>query len=507
MGAPDEEPVSSWQDSFDPNLMMADIQDLQQASHDAFYLYQRQYQANWDGIARSLDGRRGWGNYYHQKLREIYRFLIDPGLKVLELGCGEGDLLAALDPSQGVGIDFSREMLGRAKDRHPGLQFVQADAHAVALQQKFDVIILSDLLNEVWDVQKVLDQVDRVSHSRTRIIVNYYSRLWEIPLAIFKRLGLAKPTLRQNWLTVEDLQGLLILEDLEIIRHWQELVLPLRIPIVANFANRILGRIWPVHYLGIANFLVARASPSVHNNQKPPSVSVIVPVRNEEGNISALFDRFPQLGGDIEMILVEGHSEDNTYDEIRAQIAHHPHLSCKLLSQKGVGKGDAVRSGFAEASGELLMILDADLSVRPEDLIRFYDAQCSGKAEFANGVRLVYPIEDEAMQYLNFLANKLFSLAYRWLLGQPIKDTLCGTKAIWREDYERIAANRAQFGDFDPFGDFDLLLGAARLNLKFLDVPVRYQRRTYGSTNIRRWEHGWQLLKMLGIAAAHLKFV
>ncbi len=473
---------------------------------DGFRKYQQSHRANWDAIALSLDTRREWGKYYHHKLKVIYRNLTVPNLQVLELGCGEGDLLATLKPSWGVGIDFSREMIIRARRRHPDMVFIQADAHSLALQHRFDVIILSDLLNEVWDVQRVLQEVARVSHQRTRVILNSYSRLWEIPLRVVQRLGLAKPVSRQNWLTVEDLKGLLDLADLEIIRHWQELILPSKIPIVAAVANRILARVWPIEYLGIANFLVARASPVQPKPNQLPSVSVVVPARNEAGNIPSLFDRIPELGRKIEIIFVEGHSTDETYEAIRRHMANYPHLSCKLLRQEGVGKGDAVRKGFAEASGDLLMILDADLSVRPEDLVRFFDAQLSGKAEFANGVRLVYPMEEESMRFLNLLGNKLFSLVYGWLLGQPVKDTLCGTKSLWREDYEHMTAGRRDFASFDPFGDFDLLLGAARMNLKILDVPVRYQRRTYGTTNIQRWQAGWFLLKTLVIAVARFKF-
>ena len=226
---------------------------------------------------------------------------------------------------------------------------------------------------------------------------------------------------------------------------------------------------------------------------------MIIPARNEAGNIPDIFARTPDMGEGTELVFVEGHSRDNTYAAIEAAIAAHPERCCQLLRQTGVGKGDAVRLGFARARGEMLMILDADLTVPPEDLPRFYEALRSGKGEFINGVRLVYPMEKQAMRFLNLLGNKFFSLAFSWLLGQPIKDTLCGTKVLWKRDYEAIAANRAYFGDFDPFGDFDLIFGAVKLNLKITDLPIRYRERTYGTTNIQRWKHGWLLLKMVDI--------
>ena len=155
----------------------------------------------------------------------------------------------------------------------------------------------------------------------------------------------------------------------------------------------------------------------------------------------------------------------------------------------------------------MLIILDADLTVPPEDLPRFIHTLASGKGEFVNGVRLVYPTDEKAMRFFNIMGNKFFSLMFSWLLGQPIKDTLCGTKVLWKRDYELIAANRAYFGDFDPFGDFDLLFGAAKLNLKIVEMPIRYRLRTYGTSNISRWSHGLALFKMVFFAARRIKFI
>jgi glycosyltransferase involved in cell wall biosynthesis len=256
--------------------------------------------------------------------------------------------------------------------------------------------------------------------------------------------------------------------------------------------------------LALSNLVIARPEPQP---AAEPVVSVIVPARNESGNIRAIFERTPQMGRETELVFVEGHSKDDTYAAIEREIAAHPEVPSLLLRQTGIGKADAVRLGFARARGDILMILDADLTVPPEDLPRFYEALVSGKGEFINGVRLVYPMEKEAMRTLNFLGNKFFSLAFSWLLGQPIKDTLCGTKVLWKKDYEEIAHNRSYFGDFDPFGDYDLIFGAAKLNRKIIDLPIRFRERTYGSTNISRWKHGLLLLRMVVFAARRLKFI
>jgi SAM-dependent methyltransferase len=464
--------------------------------------YQQTRIAHWDSVARKRDSWRGWGKWYHHRLHEIYGFHISPNQNVLEVGCAEGHLLASLKPARGVGIDFSEEMLNRARKQYPELAFLHADAHDLSgLHEKFDIIILSDLVNDVWDVQRVLQQLQPLCTAHTRIILNFYSRLWQVPLNIARSLDLAASNLFQNWLTPDDIHGLLRLAKFETIRITREILWPLPL---GGIANRFLVRWWPFNQMALSNFVIARPEPE----QAPePVVSVIVPARNESGNIRAIFERTPQMGSGTELVFVEGHSKDDTYAAIEREIAAHPSTPSLLLRQTGVGKADAVRLGFANATGKVLMILDADLTVPPEDLPRFYEALVSGKGEFINGVRLVYPMEKEAMRPLNFLGNKFFSLAFSWLLGQPIKDTLCGTKVLWKRDYEQIAANRSYFGDFDPFGDYDLIFGAAKLNRKILDLPIRYRERTYGSTNISRFKHGLLLLRMVVFAARRIKFV
>ncbi len=463
--------------------------------------------AHWDEAGRQIDTRKGWGGYYHSRLIQIYQYLVAPGQRVLEIGCGRGDLLSALKPAMGVGVDFSGEMVRRARQRHPELHFIQADAHDLKLHKQFDVIILSDVLNDLWDVQLVFERLASLSGPFTRLMINSYSRLWELPLAVAKRLGLANPTLYQNWLTFEDISTLLALANYEVVRHRVEILFPLKIPFLTQLSNRYLVKLWPFKHFALTHVIVARPQSKEEPVPKGPAVSVIIPARNEAGNIPQIFERTPQMGEGTELVFVEGHSKDDTYNVIELNIKSHPNWRCQLLRQTGVGKGDAVRLGFAHASGEILMILDADLTVAPEDLPRFYEALRSGKGEFVNGVRLVYPTEKEAMRFFNLVGNKFFSLAFSWLLEQRIKDTLCGTKVLRKNHYDMIVANRAYFGDFDPFGDFDLLFGAAKLNLKIVEMPIRYRERSYGTTSISRWKHGWLLLKMVLFASRRIKFV
>jgi SAM-dependent methyltransferase len=463
--------------------------------------------AHWDIVAENHSDAPFWSRYYHRKVQSVYQFLIPPGQRVLEIGCGNGDLLAAVKPAYGFGVDFSAGQIERAQRRHPDLQFLRSDALSLPLRKPFDVVILSDVINDLWDVETALRQLHAVLTPRSRVICNYYSRLWQLPLWLARRLKLATACLEQNWLTTEDVVNLLHLTDFEVVRHLPEVLCPVRIPLVSGLCNRFLARISPFRQACMTNFLIARPAARGSAPQPEPRVSVIVPARNEAGNIADIFARVPWMGKETELIFVEGHSTDDTVARIEAHIKAHPERKSRLLHQPGKGKADAVRKGFSEATGDVLMILDADLTVPPEDLDRFYRALVSGKGDFINGVRLVYPMERRAMCFLNLLGNKFFGLAFSWLLGQSIKDSLCGTKVLWKRDYDLIAANRHYFGDFDPFGDFDLLFGAAKLTLKIVDLPIRYRERSYGTTNIRRWRHGLLLLRMVAFAARRIKFV
>ena len=290
--------------------------------------YNQVRRLHWNEIACKLETWTGWGGYYHRRLTQVYQSLVAPGQSVLELGCARGDLLNALRPAVGVGVDFSEDMLRSARRRHSHLRFVQSDAHTLNLSEKFDVIILSDLVNDLWDVETVLKSISRFTTPRTRIIINFYSHLWEPILKMAELVGLATPNLHQNWLTAGDITGLLNLADCEVIKQSQEILLPLPVPILGELCNRFLVKLWPFKHFALTNFIVARPRPWTGTCAKRPFVSVIVPARNEEGNIPDIFARTPEMGEGTELVFVEGHSRDNTYAAIERAIAAHPERCC-----------------------------------------------------------------------------------------------------------------------------------------------------------------------------------
>ena len=445
--------------------------------------------------------------------------LIPADASVLEAGSGDGDLLASLPNAVRHGVDYLPEVVAAARARHPGLSLEVGDVAARAggavdaliEAPLWDAVICDRLCHSVLDIQALLVGLKRQLASGGRIYLTAFNYLWEVPTRLAELGGWKRSAPTANWLSDSDFRNLFDITGLEIVRHEDRMLLPLDVPGASAGLNKYLVRVPGMQHLSLYRIYVLRVRSRWAGTPAPArraSVTVVVPARNEAGNIAAAVARTPVMGKSTELIFVEGHSKDGTWEAIQSALrSYDGPLKLRAFQQTGRGKGDAVRLGFAHATGDLLMILDADLTVPPEDLPAFYDVMARGQADFVQGTRLVYPMEPGAMRFFNKLGNVAFSQLFTYLLQQPIKDTLCGTKVLWRADYERIAAARAYFGDFDPFGDFDLIFGAARLGLKIAEIPVRYRDRQYGETNISRWKHGVLLLRMSAIAARKIKFV
>lgn len=474
------------------------------------YRYRDVIRSHFESMAGQRDQWVARNRYYYQDLEAFYRSVVPAGARVLEVGSGTGDLLAALQPSRGVGIDFSPAFVQLARARHPQLTFLEMDAEALALDEQFDYVILAGLLGYLADIQAALTRLQRVCTPQTRVIATFHSYLWEPVLRLGERVGQRMPLPAQSWLSGQDIANLLQITGFRVVKTGRRMLLPRGVPLTAGLLNRYVAQLPLINRLCLTGYVVARPDSTTDTETAASlhSCSVVIPARNERGNIEAAVRRMPRLGRHTEIIFVEGHSTDGTFEEIgRVARVYGKDWDIKVLKQDGVGKGDAVRKAFGVASGDVLLILDADLTVPPEDLPKFFDVIVSGRGEFANGSRLVYPRSRDAMPVANTFANKIFGSIFGYLLGQSVKDTLCGTKGLWRDDYQKIAAGRTFFGDFDPFGDFDLLFGASKLNLDIVDVPVRYVEREYGRSNIQHLKEGLVLLRMCSYASKKIKFV
>lgn len=436
--------------------------------------------------------------YYHNYIKNLLKFLVPERKKILDIGCGFGDFLNELKPTFGLGIDIADKMIEENKKKYPELKFEVLDIQNEIIEDKFDYILLVNTIGDLEDIWKCFRNLKNNCNHSTRLVIIHFSYLWEPILRFGERIGLKITQPPQNWLNFNDISNLLYLNGFEVVKQGYECIFPFHIPVISEVINKIFSNLPFFHRLGLISYAVAKPQVELDRPANEYSVSVIIPVKNEKDYIEEAVTRTPNMGLHTEIIFVDGHSTDGTKEKIQEIIElEKGNKDIKFIEQKGKGKGEAVRTGFDYAAGDVLMILDCDLTVPPEDLFKFYKALEEGKGEFVNGSRLVYPMEEEAMRTLNLIGNKFFALSFTFLLGLKIKDTLCGTKVLKKSDYNEIAVQRGYFGEFDPFGDFDLLFGAAKNNLKIIELPVRYKKRVYGETKISRFSHGFLLLKMV----------
>ncbi len=444
--------------------------------------------------------------YYYFNLKRLLKFIVEPGRRVLQIHCDIGHLLDAVAPARGLGIHPSAGHLEIARKNYPDLEFRQMDAHDFACDEKFDYVMLCNAIGDIVDVEATLLRCQKVMAPESRLVLVWTNYLWQPVFKLAERIGLKsrQPTL--NWFSPSDVENLLSLTGFEPVKENQALLLPVYVPFVSWFLNSVLARIPPFHRLCYVKSLVARPVKTPRTLAQP-RVSVIVPCKNEVDNIQAAVERIPALGSHTEIVFCDDKSTDGTAEKVREMQRLHPEKDIKLVEGPGVCKSLNVWAGFDAAQGDVLMILDADLTTLPEELPYFYAAIAEGRGEFINGSRMVYPMAEDAMKPLNVLGNKLFSLAFSYLLGQRIKDTLCGTKVLWKKDYERMKALRGTWGVMDRWGDYELIFGAAKLNLKIVDLPVHYVERIHGETKMtKRFKNAAVMARMCLAALVRLRF-
>ncbi len=442
--------------------------------------------------------------YYYEQINRLLRFIVEPGKRVLLVGCLTPDFLEAVRPSAGLGIDCSAQHVEAAHERFPHWQFRRHDDYRIGGgDEAFDYVIITDVNDQV-DPIATLRALRSAMHKETRVIIENYNHLWEPIIHAAEYFGLKYSRPLQNWLTIDDLRNILELCDFEPLQVHRTVLLPKKIPLLSRLINGFFARLPGIRRLNMVNLIVARpVAPRLA--PRDYSVSIVVPCRNEVGNVAAAVERIPDIGSHTEIIFCDDKSTDGTADEVRRLQRLHPERDIKLYEGPGICKALNVRAGFDRAGGDILMILDADLTTMPEELHYFYEVIASGRAEFVNGTRFIFPMEGVAMAPLNVIGNRFFSWLVSTAIGQHVSDTLCGTKVLWRRHWPAILALTSLWGTNDRWGDYDLLFGAAKLHLRIVDLPVHYQERVSGVTKMTgRFRNGLIMLRMC--RAAFLKF-
>ncbi len=461
--------------------------------------------------AKDRDKFRSRFKYFYNNIDRLTCLLVPEESRVLEVGCSTGSLCWKLKKEKKCsvrGIDFSKKSIRIAKEKYPEISFEVDDVEDLKERGTYDYIIMQNLLIYLNDIYNALLNLKEITHSKSKLLIYYYNYLWEPVVKLLQRLKVAPYIPNLNWLNNSDIRNFLDITGFEVIKKGESLIFPFYIPFLSTLLNRYVARLPLLRNLCFVKYVVAKPREIEKQYKSLYSVSVILPVRNEKGNLESAIKRIPEMGNNTEIIFVENNSTDGTLEELKKLIPKYgSEKDVKFISLKTRGKAEAVWAGFDKARGDVLMILDGDLTVMPEDLPKFYKLIAQGHGEFVNGSRLVYPMEERAMRFLNVLGNKIFSWLFTYLLGQRIKDTLCGTKVIFKKDYLKLKKIRSMFGDFDRYGDFELLFGASALNLKIVEMPVRYQERIYGETHMKRFSIGWLLFKMCFVCAKHIKFV
>jgi ubiquinone/menaquinone biosynthesis C-methylase UbiE len=443
-------------------------------------------QEHFDKISKEYDYWKKKNYYYYDTIKEFVRRIIPPGNKVLEVGCGTGDILAHVKPGTGVGVDISPEMVSIAAKKHPEYRFVAGAIEDLDLGEKFDYIIVVDVMDHVQDVHDVFKALFKLCHPATKIILTTINPWWDPVLDLAEKVGAKMPEGPHNFIEKRNLETMAEAADLKISYSGYLLLFPKYIPVFSYLVNSIGTRLWPLYKMSFVQYMIIQPGPENHNDLGL-GCSVVIPCHNEEDNVQEAIKRVPQMGVYTEIIVVNDGSTDRTAEKVRELLPQYPNL--KLIDYSpNKGKGHGVWSAFEAASQDVVMILDADMTTPPEELPRFFEPLNKGMCGFVNGTRMVYPMEGQAMRTLNLFGNKIFGLIMTFLIGQRISDNLCGTKALLKKD-----ALTFQRG-LDRWGDFDLLFGAAYRGLKILEVPVHYKERKAGVSKMQTLRHGLHLL-------------
>lgn len=362
---------------------------------------------------------------------------------------------------------------------------------------KYDCIVLSDMFEVNDDILGLLKLLKKNLNNDGTILLTSITPIWDGVLSILEMLNLKNKSKKRSYIHLNKLSAVLDTINFQITGKRTRQYFPFKLFYFGNIINNFLEIILYFFNFGIRSYFTIKEIEDTAEKDVL-SKTIIVPAKNEEGNLNELINRIPYLGNNVEVIISCGISNDNTLG--MAKSLKSDNFIIKVIEQTSKGKANAVWEACEQSSNDLIAILDADLSVDPEELSSFFELIETKKCDFVNGTRLIYSMEKGSMRFINNFGNRLFQYVVSKIIRLPLTDSLCGTKVFKKNLYEKIKKWQSVVKIKDPFGDFDLLFAAAYSSQKIVEYPIHYRARKYGTTQIRRFKDGFKLIKYLSVS-------
>tara|TARA_B110000977_G_scaffold125183_1_gene160299 strand:+ start:1495 stop:2904 length:1410 start_codon:yes stop_codon:yes gene_type:complete len=345
----------------------------------------------------------------------------------------------------------------------------------------FDHIVIADIEHQKFITKNLIDLNEKIDNE-CRVIVLSKSIFWSTLINFYKKIKNIGPD-KNNFLPYSNLRKIFLNTNFEIVKNEKIIFFPFQFSLLTKFINQIF-RFPVLNFFCMINLTVLKKVQKKNYQAEGKKISFIIPCKNEGGNIKFFYEKIINSTINAEFLFGNDNSSDNTLDEIKKLQQAIPNKEIKIYDGPGVCKSENVYKGINLASGEIILIYDADLTVSFDDLVNSINLLLKTDADFINCTRMIMPQQKNAMKFLNFYGNLFFAFLFSILFKQKITDTLCGTKIFFKKDWEQIKKYNNTWGAKDLWGDFDLLLGAYKNNLKIVENPISYTDRKEDETKM-----------------------
>lgn len=420
-------------------------------------------------IARNLDFWKEKNWYYHNQLKQIFKDVIKENSKVLQIGYGLGDILAALYPKKGVSFDDDKDILAISRRRYPIFKFTDFNFNKNKVNDKFDYVIYPNSLEHFDDIQTVFENVYPALSRSSKVVVASVNPRWEQIFYILEKLKLKRPESSRNWLRIENIKNLLEVSGYKVIDSGFRIILPVSIPLISGIINKVIRNIKILSRFCVEQFVVAQKETfSINNNL---SCSVVIPTYNQAELLEYCIESIPNVGKKMQIVVVDDASSDRT-EQVMKSLSKKHHNIKYIRNERPQGEEKSLKIGIESVDLDIILTYDAKMSIPSSELVRFYNVLASKRADFVSGMRFIYPLEGQRLRQLTIIGNIIFSYLYSLFLNQRVFDPLCSIKGFYKKNYSKIKISNNNTL-------LDLLIKAAENKAKILEIPVHYSLESY----------------------------